>query len=111
MSEATAQYHLAFVHGVLIGADGRKQNLDPDRLELNVSHHTTVAGRELPLRWSVSLPEIDRAFEIRALHPDQCMDLDFPYWEGVVLVSGDGPGNTGRGYMELTGYPGPDSRP
>jgi predicted secreted hydrolase len=101
----------AFVHGVLIGADGRKQNLDPDRLELNVSHHTTVAGRELPLRWSVSLPEIDRAFEIRALHPDQWMDLDFPYWEGVVLVSGDGPGNTGRGYMELTGYPGPDSRP
>jgi predicted secreted hydrolase len=101
----------AFVHGVLIGADGHKQNLDPDRLELDVADHTTVAGKKLPLRWSVRLPEIDRAFEIRALHPEQWMDLDFPYWEGVVLVSGDGPENTGRGYMELTGYPASGSRP
>jgi predicted secreted hydrolase len=33
------------------------------------------------------------------------MDVDFAYWEGVVLVRGAGPGSTGRGYLELTGYP------
>jgi len=31
--------------------------------------------------------------------------VDFPYWEGTVTVSGSGPGNRGKGYMELTGYP------
>jgi predicted secreted hydrolase len=32
------------------------------------------------------------------------MDVDFPYWEGAVNISGNGPDNSGRGYMELTGY-------
>ena len=101
----------AYLHGVLIGTDGQKRNLDPDRIGMEISDRTMVAGRKLPLHWSVRLPEIERAFEIRALHPEQWMDLDFPYWEGVVLVSGDGPENSGRGYMELTGYPASDSRP
>jgi predicted secreted hydrolase len=32
------------------------------------------------------------------------MDVDFPYWEGVVTVNGDGKGSRGVGYLELTGY-------
>jgi predicted secreted hydrolase len=67
-----------------------------------------IAGRSLPLAWRIDLPAIGRRFDIRALHEDQWMAVDFPYWEGAVTVSGDGPENSGVGYMELTGYP-PDS--
>jgi predicted secreted hydrolase len=62
-------------------------------------------GRNLPMQWQVNLPQIGRKIRIEALHPDQWMDVDFPYWEGAVTVSGNGLENRGQGYMELTGYP------
>jgi predicted secreted hydrolase len=64
-----------------------------------------VAGRSLPLHWRVLLPQINRQFEIHPLVADQWMDVDFPYWEGAVIVNGSEPGSRGKGYMELTGYP------
>jgi predicted secreted hydrolase len=91
-------------HGVLIAPDGGKQPLDPERIHFEVLEETTVAGRSLPLQWRMDLPEIGRSLEIVPVHPDQWMDVDFPYWEGAVKVQGDGPQNSGRGYMELTGY-------
>ena len=62
-------------------------------------------GHKLPMLWQIDVPQIDRRFTVEALHPNQWMDVDFPYWEGVIIVDGDGPQNRGRGYMELTGYP------
>lgn len=79
--------------------------LDPSNMIFEVPATRETAGRGLPLQWRIELPEIGRRFQVRALHPDQWMDLDYPYWEGVVTVTGDGPGNRGYGYMELTGYP------
>lgn len=93
-----------FRHGVLIEPDGEKQTLDPAQIDLQVVQTEPVAGRSLPLHWRIHLPEINRTLEVRALHPDQWMDVDFPYWEGVVIASGEGPGNSGKGYLELTGY-------
>lgn len=93
-------------HGVLISPGGRPRALDRSRIGLQPLAETVVAGRALPLRWRVDLPEIGRSLEIKALHPAQWLDVDFPYWEGVVLVRGDGAGNSGRGYLELTGYSG-----
>lgn len=93
-----------FRHGVLIAADGRKQLLDAGRMRLEVMRETTVANRLLPLHWRVDLPEIGRALEVEPVLPDQWLAVDFPYWEGAVRVRGDGPANSGRGYMELTGY-------
>jgi predicted secreted hydrolase len=93
-----------FHHGVLIEPDGAKRALDPARIDLRVVHTRAVAGRQVPLGWRILLPEIDRDLTVRALHPDQWMDLDFPYWEGVIIATGEGPGNSGRGYLELTGY-------
>ena len=91
-------------HGVLISPDGRPRTLDPSRITLQPIAETVVAGRALPLHWRMDLPEIGRSLEAEALHPEQWLDVDFPYWEGVVLVRGDGAGNSGRGYLELTGY-------
>jgi predicted secreted hydrolase len=100
-----------FLQGKLMGADGSFTDLDPDLIELVPIERTRVAGRNLPLHWRVSLPQINREFEITTPIADQWMDVDFPYWEGVVVVSGNGPGNNGEGYMELTGYPLASSNP
>jgi predicted secreted hydrolase len=94
-----------YPYGVLLAADGEKTLLEPARIELEVLDHQRVAGRTLPLRWRIRLPQIERELEVAALHAEQWMDVDFAYWEGVVLVRGAGPGSTGRGYLELTGYP------
>ena len=93
-----------FRHGVLIAPDGRTRKLDRAEIGLEVLETAPVAGRSLPLAWQIKLPEIDRRIEVRALHPEQWMDVDFPYWEGAVTASGEGPENRGVGYMELTGY-------
>ena len=94
-----------FLHGKLMAADGSTTALDPGRIQLIPLPKTRLAGRDLPLHWRVSLPQIDREFEIQPVVQDQWMDVDFPYWEGAVIVSGNEPGNRGEGYMELTGYP------
>jgi predicted secreted hydrolase len=93
-----------FRHAVLISANGATRALDSERVVLEVLETRRVAGRTLPLRWSVVLEEIGRRLEITARFDEQWMDVDFPYWEGVVIAQGEGPLNSGRGYMELTGY-------
>ena len=95
----------AYLHAVLIRPDGESTSLQASDIRLEVVRTFDVAGRSLPLHWRVELPTLQRQLEIEALQPGQWMDVDFPYWEGAVTVSGDGPANRGRGYMELTGYP------
>lgn len=94
-----------FLHGVLISPEGSATTLDPAQIQMKVVQWVDVAGRALPLTWRMDLPQIQRSFEIGTLHPDQWLEVDFPYWEGVIIVTGKGPQNNGRGYMELTGYP------
>jgi predicted secreted hydrolase len=91
-------------HGVLISPGGQKRPLDSERIELRALRRENVAGRPLPLEWRVRLPEIGRTLTVAALQADQWMDLDFPYWEGVVTVSGSDAGSRGIGYLEMTGY-------
>lgn len=93
-----------FIYGNLINKDGTNTRLDPRQISLEVMSETAINGRSLPMQWQISLPQINRQMTIDALHTDQWMDVDFPYWEGVVTVNGKGPENSGRGYMELTGY-------
>ncbi len=94
-----------YLQGNLMAPDGSTTPLDPARIQLVPVQTTRVAGRDLPLHWRVSLPQVDRHFEIQATIEDQWMAVDFPYWEGSVTINGSGPGNRGKGYMELTGYP------
>lgn len=93
-----------FQHGVLIKPDGTTNPLDPSRIGFNVLATEEIAGRTLPLKWRIELPEVNRSLQVEALHPDQWMNVDFPYWEGFVLVSSENPGNAGVGFLELTGY-------
>lgn len=62
---------------------------------------SSVAGRTLPTRWRVSLPERGVDVTVEALNTDAWMTTSVPYWEGPVRVSGS---HAGVGYLEMTGY-------
>lgn len=91
-------------HGVLISPTGEKRGLDPGAIQFDVMERTSIRGRKIPTRWRVMLRELDRELIVSALHPEQWMNLDFPYWEGYVRASGTSPGESGRGYLEMVGY-------
>jgi predicted secreted hydrolase len=62
--------------------------------------HNT-AGRDVPVRWQVRLPDRGLDATVTALNPDAWMDVSIPYWEGPITIEGT---HTGRGYLEMTGY-------
>lgn len=57
-----------------------------------------------PTRWQIELPEHALSVQLDAINPNAWMPLSFPYWEGPVRITGT---HTGRGYLEMTGYPQP----
>jgi len=59
-----------------------------------------------PIGWQVDVPSQQLALRVRALIPQQEIDLSVRYWEGAVDVRGSR-GDVavrGTGYLELTGY-------
>ncbi len=69
-------------------------------------------GGDYPVEWRIELPglrlrlKVAPAFDDQELRPGP--GIPFPYWEGVITVSGTRGGRPvkGQGYMELTGYAG-----
>ncbi|WP_048305600.1 lipocalin-like domain-containing protein [Halomonas sp. PR-M31] len=93
----------SYLSGSWITPQGNITPLKPEDLNLMPLEYQTVAGREIPTRWRVQVPAHDLDVEVRARHPNQWMGTSFPYWEGMVTVSGS---NEGEGYLEMTGYAG-----
>ena len=89
----------------LLYPDGTSRSLDPEQIRFAPLERAAVAGREIPVRWRVVLEELDRELVVQALHSQQSMQVDFAYWEGYVTASGTSPGESGRGYLEMVGYP------
>lgn len=90
--------------GVLVGRNGEKTLLAVDDYDLEVlDRWTSPEGITYPIAWRLRLPKHDLDLEVRAVIPDQELDVAFRYWEGAVDVSGRG-GQSGRGYVELVGY-------
>ena len=54
------------------------------------------------MSWTVELPGEELALAVEAVNPASRMTTSVPYWEGPVRVTGS---VTGRGYLEMTGYP------
>ncbi|TNC48310.1 iron ABC transporter permease [Rubellimicrobium rubrum] len=61
----------------------------------------TVAEREVPVEWRVTLPDRNLDVTVRAINPQAWMATSVPYWEGPVTVTGS---HAGVGYLEMTGY-------
>jgi predicted secreted hydrolase len=90
-----------FASGTWIAADGTPDPLKPGALMAEPLARATVAGREVPVEWRLTLPERGLDISLSALNPDAWMTTSVPYWEGPVTVSGS---HAGRGYLEMTGY-------
>jgi predicted secreted hydrolase len=90
-----------YLTGTWIDAQGRTQSLLAGDIRLFPQDTATVAGRKMPVRWSIQIPDKHLDIVINALNPKAWMNLRIPYWEGPVRLSGS---HAGQGYLEMTGY-------
>ncbi|RON97422.1 iron ABC transporter permease [Pseudomonas fluorescens] len=90
-----------YLTGTWIAADGHTQTLNSSQIQLNPQDTAKVAGRVMPVKWTISIPDKHLDITLDALNPNAWMNLRIPYWEGPVRISGSHPG---RGYLEMTGY-------
>jgi len=91
----------AFRSGSWIEADGRTTPLAASDIVLTPVASHRVAGRRLPVSWSIEVKSRGLAVTTTALNPESWMGTTVPYWEGPVRLSGTHPG---QGYLEMTGY-------
>lgn len=90
-----------FTSGTWIAADGTASPLEPGELQAEALARASVAGREVPVDWRLTLPGRGLDVTLSALNPQSWMDTSVPYWEGPVSITGS---HAGRGYLEMTGY-------
>lgn len=90
-----------YLTGTWIDAQGQTQPLHADDIRLTPQDTAKVAGRQMPVRWSIKIPGKHLDITLDALNPNAWMDLRIPYWEGPVQLSGS---HAGQGYLEMTGY-------
>ena len=90
-----------YLTGTWISADGQTETLHGEQIKLTAQDTAKVAGRKMPVRWSISIPDKHLDISLDALNPNAWMNLRIPYWEGPVRINGS---HGGRGYLEMTGY-------
>ena len=94
----------SYGHAVLLSTDGRRRTAGPRDVVFEPLRSATVAGRKVPVAWSLRWPDAGVDLEVEAGLDAQWMDVDFPYWEGRVEVREPGGRGVGVGYLEMTGY-------
>lgn len=90
-----------YLTGTWIDAQGQTQLLHAADISLVPLDFEKVAGRSMPVRWSIRIPGKQLDITTTALNPNAWMDLRIPYWEGPVRLGGS---HAGQGYLEMTGY-------
>ena len=87
--------------GTWISATGQTEALGEQDIRLTPLQLSEVADRDLPTRWSISIPSKKLELTTEALQEQSWMDTRIPYWEGPIRFSGS---QQGVGYLEMTGY-------
>ncbi|SMX23847.1 lipocalin-like domain-containing protein [Boseongicola aestuarii] len=90
-----------YIVGTWITVDGRPDPLEPGELTLTPRVWARVEDRDLPVGWTIELPERDFSVNVNAVYPQSWMPTIVPYWEGPVTIEGS---HRGLGYLEMTGY-------
>jgi predicted secreted hydrolase len=90
-----------YLTGTWIDAQGQATTLSASEISLEPLDTAEVAGRSMPVRWSIRIPTRQLEITTQALNPAAWMNLRIPYWEGPVQLSGN---RGGIGYLEMTGY-------
>lgn len=99
-----------FSSGTFIASDGRTRHLGGDDFEIRVQENwrSPRTGATYPAGWTIVVPAVDLALEIKPLLADQELAVSYTYWEGAVRVEAERAGQpvSGNGYVEMTGYAG-----
>lgn len=90
-----------FWSGTLVTTNGEVIHLTEQDIQSKVLKRETVAGRLLPLYWSVQLPDQQINIQIAPMQAQQWNSGIFSYYEGGTVISGS---HSGVGFIELTGY-------
>lgn len=90
-----------FHSGTWISPEGRTEPLDQADISMTPLRQSNVAGRRLPTRWRLQVPDRQVDIEVQALNEQTWMGTGIPYWEGPIKVTGS---HSGVGYLEMTGY-------
>lgn len=90
-----------FASGTWISAAGDATPLGNGDFLVTPLDLTRVAGRDVPTRWRVQVPDRNVDVTVQAINPQAWMAVSLPYWEGPVKVEGS---HGGVGYLEMTGY-------
>ncbi|MAD75105.1 MAG: iron ABC transporter permease [Rheinheimera sp.] len=87
--------------GTYIRADGTTESLKPQQIQMRPIRHHSVANRELPVAWQLTVEDFGIDLRTQALNPNAWMATDIAYWEGPIQFTGS---HSGKGYLEMTGY-------
>jgi len=96
--------------GTVVARDGRATHLANADFSLapDGGVFTSKNGASYATTWTLGIPSLKLELRITTPLTDQELSLEHStgvaYWEGLIDVSG--PGVTGRGYLEMTGYHG-----
>jgi predicted secreted hydrolase len=87
--------------GNWISPDGKTLEIASDDIDITPKTFTEIAGRKIPIAWSIAIPVRALTIECVSLNAGSWMGTSFPYWEGPISFGGS---HTGVGYLEMTGY-------
>ena len=90
-----------FTSGTWIDANGKAESIPANELQVIPGETAQVAGRAIPVRWRLVLPERRLDTSVAAINSQAWVASQFPYWEGPVRAKGS---ESGLGYLEMTGY-------
>lgn len=90
-----------FRSGTWIAADGTAEPLAGNMLRMTPLGTARVAGRRVPVRWRIEIPDRGLALTIEPLNTQSWMKTSIAYWEGPVTARGS---HAAEGYLEMTGY-------
>lgn len=92
--------------GTYVDAEGKARHLRLPDFSLDPLEYWTSAktGARYPVRWGLRVPSLGLQLECAAVLKDQEIPAEGAgpgYWEGAVTYRGS---QSGRGYLEMTGY-------
>ncbi len=104
--------HGEFSSGTFVGTDGQVLHLTSEDFQLTPGRiwSSSATGAKYPVEWTVEVPGLGLALEVRPRLDRQEVTSDrgyLPvYWEGAVTYSGIRTDRAvqGQGYLEMTGY-------
>jgi predicted secreted hydrolase len=105
-----------YAMGTMVGPDGKVTLLTEKEWQLKPTSYWTSPETEAryPVAWSLDVPGRDVSMDLEAMIPEQenvSKLTGIHYWEGAVRAKERGnQSQTGRGFVEMTGY-GKGSRP